>query len=429
MKCLHCGREGEGLLCPECRTEDILERVFYDILYYKPDVCENPYIVAYASSMPEKYAERDCIPQILALFPSEITDYYFCVYYRAVRDPQFEEKALGYLARHDLWERNTQRILYGLLDFYLRNDFIKPRKWCDLIREKENVGAELITIAIQNYSMTGEYDLADQMIEKALHACAQGKVQFLYGGYDPERMDRHKGKLERLKTDNERYKTKKPYWPTTEERRRAVALLYDEKGIAYPRIESRPQKVSESNFKALAECAGPCPDTYCAFWCATGFSLVAAKSIYQIAAVKVENGKVVDRFQSYIRPWDSIAARQAAAKAAGIAVEVLEGAEDVDLVMKRFFDFVGDCVLVSTDALGEQAKLLSRAARYTGMNAIPNQLLDLLDLAEDTLPDYDPTENAREYLLRDFQITEGEDAQGRAIANHELYQKLKAMGG
>lgn len=428
MKCLNCGRETEEFLCPECRTEEILMQVFYGVLYYKPENCQNPYIAEYVSSLSEKYEERKCIPQILSLFPSEVTDYYRCVYYRAVRDPRLEESAIAYLASHDLGERNTQRILYGLLDLYLRDDFIKPRKWCDLIRKRENAGAELVAIAIQNYSMTGEYALADQMLEKAITACEKGDVAFLYGEQNPERMNWHMKKLEGLKKDNERYKTKKPYWPSTEERRRAVALLYDEKGIAYPRIESRPQKISESDFKALTEYSGSSPATYCAFWCAAGFSLVAAKGIYQIAAVKVENGKIINQFQQYIRPWDSIAARQAAAREAGVAVEVLEGAEDVDLVMKRFFEFVGACPLLSTDALGEQAKLLSRAARYTGMDAIPNPMLDLLDLAEDTLRDYDPAENAREGLLRDFKIADGKDALGKAIANHELYQRLKATG-
>ena len=65
-------------------------------------------------------------------------------------------------------------------------------------------------------------------------------------------------------------------------------------------------------------------------------------------------------------------------------LSVIEGAEDVDQVMVKFFDFVGDAVLVSTGALGEQARLLCRAARYAGMKRLPNKLYDLLDLAAET---------------------------------------------
>lgn len=428
MKCLHCGQEAEALLCPDCRTERCLSALFDTLLFFKPEACENPHICAYAASLPAGTIPRDAIPQLLALFPDSITEYYHCLYARAVHDPRFEEMALAYLDSHDPKEENCRRVLQKLLDFYLRNEFIKPRKWCDLVREEGLAGAELITLVIQNYSMTGEYALADEMLNKALEACRKGETQFLYGVKDQERLDRHVERLEKLAADNERYQTARPYWPNTEERRRAVALLYDEKGISYPRIESKPTKVPEDDFKSLSEYTGAAPDSYCAFWCASGFSVTAAKCIYEIAAVKVKAGKITGQFQSYVRVWDGIAARKAAAKDGGIPVETLEAANDVDLVMKHFFDFVGNSVLLSTDALGAQAKLISRAARYAGMVEIKNQLLDLLDLAEDSLPALTLAEDSREGLLKHFQIAEGKDALSRAEANHKLFQKLKAVG-
>lgn len=48
-------------------------------------------------------------------------------------------------------------------------------------------------------------------------------------------------------------------------------------------------------------------------------------------------------------------------------MDAVRNADDVDLVMKQFFAFVGGDTLVSTQALGSQGKLLSRAARYAGM--------------------------------------------------------------
>lgn len=428
MKCLNCGRETEELLCTECRTEEILSALFDLLIYFMPEACENPYINAYVATIPEGTAPREMIPQLLALFPNEVAEYYACLYARAICDPQFETKALTYLGAHDPGERNSRRIMQKLLDFYLRDDFIKPRKWCDLVREQGIAGAELITIVIQNYSMTGEYDLAEQMIKSAQDICRKGETQFLYGLKDQARMDRHMERLDKLMANNERYRTGKPYWPSTEERRRAIAILYDEKGIQYPRIENRPQKVAESDFKTLHEYSGSGLTSYCTFWCSAGFSIVAAKCIYQIAAVRVEKEEIVDQFQSYVRPWDSASVRKAAARDAKVAVEVLESAEDVDLVMKKFFEFVDDAVLVSTDALGEQANLISRAARYTGMTEIKNCFLDLLDLAEDILPDLDFAKNFRKYLLEYFNIPEGKDALTKAMANQKLYQKLKVMG-
>lgn len=107
---------------------------------------------------------------------------------------------------------------------------------------------------------------------------------------------------------------------------------------------------------------------------------------------------------------------------AGVPLSVIEGAEDVDQVMVKFFDFVGGAVLVSTDALGEQKNLLCRAARYAGMKSLPNELYDLLDFAGETDCKFD-FKNRTE-LLEMLNIAEGRDAFGKAKANVDLYHTL-----
>jgi DNA polymerase III alpha subunit (gram-positive type) len=145
--------------------------------------------------------------------------------------------------------------------------------------------------------------------------------------------------------------------------------------------------------------------------------------------VKVENGQIVDEFQSFVRPWDANkASRQSAAKEAGVSLSVIEGAEDVDQVMVKFFDFVGEDVLVSTGALGNQAKLLTRAARHSGMREIKNEFYDILDLAADTSVKFDLANNTRGFLLSYFLIAEGTTALEKAKVNVELYNKLTNYG-
>lgn len=170
-------------------------------------------------------------------------------------------------------------------------------------------------------------------------------------------------------------------------------------------------------------------EDYCAFWCAETFSVTASKGIYQIAAVKVRNGRITEEFQELIRPWDGIADRKDAARKAGVELSVIESAEDVDRVMPKFFAFVGDDVLVSTGALGNQAKLLTRAARYTGMREIKNEFYDLLDLATDTSTEFDLANNTREYLLGRFSVEEGKTALEKAKVNKTLYDLLANYGG
>ena len=183
--------------------------------------------------------------------------------------------------------------------------------------------------------------------------------------------------------------------------------------------------MEENEFAPIKECFEERPKDYCTFWCSETFSVSKVKSIYQIGAVKVRDNKETDSFESLVRPWDGgSVARKTAAREINIAVEIIETAEDVDIVLAKFFTFVGNDVLISTGALGNQAKLLSRAARYAGMKEIPNELYDILDLAADTSEDFDLANNTREYLLSAFSLEEGKSALEKARVNKQLYNAL-----
>ena len=415
MKCFNCGNETTLYLCEHCRTAEILDKVFNEIIKYKPDTCENPYILEYASGFMGKYAERDCLPEVLELFSKDISAYYYCIYYKKRKDNQFEDYAFSYLKGHNLHEFKTQRVLYELLNFYSRNDFVKPQRWCEIILKHPDICCELYVAAAEYYGMIGEYDLADEAIQKV-----DKSIRILWSAEGAQ-----KNVSEQLNQINKWRKN--PYWPKTEKCRRAVAMFYDEKGISHPRIQSKPVKIPENEFTPINECIDDTFTDYCAFWCAEAFSIVSYKSIYQISAVKVRNGNIIDEFQSYIRPWDGSAGRKAAAKEANVALDVIECADDVDIVMHKFFDFVENDVLISTAALGNQAKLISRAARYAGMKEIKNEFFDLLDFAINTDSNFTPA-NTREYLLGHFGIDDGLDSLGKARVNVLLYQKLSEYG-
>ena len=206
-------------------------------------------------------------------------------------------------------------------------------------------------------------------------------------------------------------------------------MFYDEKGIKYPRIEKRPIKIPENEFAPLNECFDEEITDYCTFWCNEVYSPSVAKSIYQIAAVKVRNNITIDTFESFVRPWDAMCnARKSAAKEIGVVVEVIESAEDIDLVFPKFLEFVGDDILISTGALGNQAKLISRAARYSGLRKLDNEFLDILDLAADSSPEFDLANNTRDYLLTHFNIKEGKTALQKALVNKSLYDELLNYG-
>ncbi|MBR2405640.1 MAG: hypothetical protein IKB04_01125 [Clostridia bacterium] len=330
MRCFNCGYETTEYLCPDCRTAEILDKVFSQIRFYKAETCDNPYLAEYVSGLTEKYAERNAIPAILDCFDVETNEFYYCQYYRMRKDDRFESAALSYLATHSLDETKTQRVLYDLIDNYIPNDFVKPKKWCEIVAEKDDLCCELYLVAAKYFSMIGEYDVSDAIAKRAISACGSGNAKLLF--YSLEGIV---PKLYKQQEDTQRYRTKIPYWPNTEDRRRAVAMFYDERGISYRRIESKPEKTPENEFTPPTACYDA-PDSYCAFWCAAAFSVAQSKPIYQIAAVKVENGKRMDSFQEYIRPWDGETGRKSAAKEADVDLTVIDSARDVDQVMVDF---------------------------------------------------------------------------------------------
>lgn len=425
MKCLNCGTINDYYLCDSCIDVNILDKIFRQIRFYKPETCENPYLAELVADLTEKYAERNIIPEILVRFDINISEYYYCQYYRMCRDARFEDTALNYIQHHELEDIHTQIVMYDLIESYIPNDFIKPNKWCKLIMEREGLGCELYVIAAKYFGMIGEYDLSDAAVDKAMEICKRpelGKILI----YSSESIV---ARLEQQRVDTQRYRTKRPYWPATEERRYAVAQFYDKKGIKYPRIKNKPVKIKENEFEPIKECFEDELSDYCTFWCSEAFSISAIKCIYQIGAVKVSNNEIVDTFETFIRPWEGgINTRKASAKEVGVSLEVIELAEDVDFVMPRFFDFVGEHVLISTGALGNQAKLISRAARYAGIKEIKNEFYDILDLASDISVDFDLMNNTREYLLRHFSIAEGKTALEKAKINKKLYDELLSYG-
>ena len=233
MKCFNCGQQTETYLCPDCRAEEVLDKLIPQMLSYKAEFCEFPYLMEYVATLPEEREIRKCILQILSVLPEELAEYYCCLYYRYEEKDKLEAAIENYLSKHDWLERRSQKLIRFLLDYYIPNDFIKPRAWCDWIAETDGIYCELYTKAAEYYAMIAEYDLSDKMVEAGLLS-----NRFIYSNKEKMRST-----LEKQIEKTQGYRTKKPYWPTTEERRRAVAMFYDEKGVAYPRIESKPQPV------------------------------------------------------------------------------------------------------------------------------------------------------------------------------------------
>jgi len=77
--------------------------------------------------------------------------------------------------------------------------------------------------------------------------------------------------------------------------------------------------------------------------------------------------------------------------------------------------------------MGNQRDYLSRAARYAQMTKINNKLIDLLYYEEDVSEKYEGKNNTRMYIMKELKLKEGKNSLEKAVANHQLYQKLKKL--
>lgn len=79
----------------------------------------------------------------------------------------------------------------------------------------------------------------------------------------------------------------------------------------------------------------------------TGFSSKNDK-IIEIGAVKIEKGKIVDRFSEFVNPERSIPDK--ITELTSITDDMVDDKEAIDKILPRFIDFIGDSVVVAHNA-------------------------------------------------------------------------------
>ena len=120
----------------------------------------------------------------------------------------------------------------------------------------------------------------------------------------------------------------------------------------------------------------------------TGFSSVT-NHIIEIGAVKVENGKIVDRFSTYVNPQEPIPYR--ITKLTTITDADVMDAPTIDQVLPEFFAFCEGCVLVAHNAsfdigfIKENARRLELPYAYTHVDTLAMARVLLPQLAKFTL--------------------------------------------
>lgn len=105
----------------------------------------------------------------------------------------------------------------------------------------------------------------------------------------------------------------------------------------------------------------------------TGFSPVNNR-IIEIGAVKVEHGKVVDHFSSFVNP--EVPIPYEIEKLTGIRDDMVLGAETIDIVLPDFLEFCGEAVLVAHNAtfdmsfIIENCRRMGRDCEFTSVDTV-----------------------------------------------------------
>ncbi len=108
----------------------------------------------------------------------------------------------------------------------------------------------------------------------------------------------------------------------------------------------------------------------------TGLSVLTSQ-IIEIGAVKIKDGKVLERFNEFVDP--EIPIPQVITELTGIDDSMVKGADKIDSVLHRFLDFIGNRLLIAHNA-NFDISFIRKASRDLGY-AFTNPYLDTVTLS------------------------------------------------
>ncbi len=155
----------------------------------------------------------------------------------------------------------------------------------------------------------------------------------------------------------------------------------------------------------------------------TGLDYTKEKMV-EFAAVRLENGKIKDQFQTLINPQQHI--RKSSIAIHGITPEMVEDAPTEEEAMPKILEFMGDYPMVAHNAIFDYSFINEASKRVTGKE-IQNERIDTQQMFKEVYPDLDAhglnalTEKFK-VELKDHHRAMG-DTMGLALA----YPKLKKL--
>ncbi|MFD3445501.1 PolC-type DNA polymerase III [Microbacteriaceae bacterium 4G12] len=115
----------------------------------------------------------------------------------------------------------------------------------------------------------------------------------------------------------------------------------------------------------------------------TGLSAVY-DTVIELAAVKIKEGEIIDRFEAFANPHHPLSATTI--ELTGITDEMVQNAPDVDVVFKQFEQWMGNDTLVAHNASFDMG-FLNVGFKKCGLEKATNPVIDTLELARFLFPE------------------------------------------
>ncbi|MFJ7824917.1 PolC-type DNA polymerase III [Psychrobacillus sp. NPDC096623] len=109
----------------------------------------------------------------------------------------------------------------------------------------------------------------------------------------------------------------------------------------------------------------------------TGLSATYDK-IIELAAVKMQNGNIIDKFERFVNPHHALSATTI--ELTGITDDMVRNAPEIEQVIKDFHEFIGDGIIVAHNASFDMG-FLYEGYRRTGIDHFNHPVIDTLELA------------------------------------------------
>ncbi len=159
----------------------------------------------------------------------------------------------------------------------------------------------------------------------------------------------------------------------------------------------------------------------------TGFNAGGADSIIEIGAVKICNGKIIEKYDELINPGRKLP--QKIIDVTNITDEMLEGKDTEENAVKRFVEWFKDLPMVAHNAKFD-VSFLEMAYKKYNLGEFTNPVIDTLELSRTLDNNY--ARHSLSALVKRYNIPWDEeahhrgdyDAEGTALVFHKMLEKL-----